>query len=115
MQQGRRAAEPRAHDAPVAEGRRHAVNHDTAAALTDDFNLKVESRSLAESNGNSRYALLVFTGRAPYRSAARTLCPRRESYGFDATCRINFLPAVLAQRQLPATKRAISFIRRGLL
>jgi hypothetical protein len=42
------AAEPRAHDAPVAEGARHAVNHNAAAALTGDLNLKVEGRRLAE-------------------------------------------------------------------
>jgi hypothetical protein len=48
MRQDRGAAEPRAHDAPVAEGRRYAVDHDAAAALTGDFYLKVEGRGLTE-------------------------------------------------------------------
>jgi len=48
MGQDRGAAEPRAHDAPVAESRRHAVDHDAAAALAGDLNLKVEGRGLAE-------------------------------------------------------------------
>ena len=48
MRQDRCAAEPRAHDAPVAEGLRHAVNHDAAAASTGDLNLEVEVRGLAE-------------------------------------------------------------------
>jgi len=48
MGQHRGAAEPRAHNAPVAECRRHAVDQDAAAALTGDLNLKVEGRRLAE-------------------------------------------------------------------
>jgi hypothetical protein len=48
MGQDRGAAEPRAHDAPVAEGRRHAVDHDAAAALTGDLNFQVEDCGLAE-------------------------------------------------------------------
>jgi hypothetical protein len=48
MGQDRGAAEPRSHDAPVAECRRHAINHNAAAALTGDLNLKVEGCSLAE-------------------------------------------------------------------
>jgi hypothetical protein len=48
MGQDRGAAEPRAHDAPVAECWRHAVNHDVAAALTEHLNLEVEGCGLAE-------------------------------------------------------------------
>ena len=62
--QHRGAAESRAHDAPVAEGRRYAVNHDAAAAPARDLNLKVEGRGLAECLERKQPERLAVGGRS---------------------------------------------------
>src|SRR5580704_19313327 len=87
MGQDRGAAEPRAHDAPVAEGRRHAVNHDTAPTSAGHLNLKVKAAASPNVlNGNSRCALFAFMGRAPYRSAARIPVPVASPTAVQAEC-----------------------------
>src|SRR4029077_17581726 len=75
------AAEPRAHDAPVAKGWRHAVDQDAAAALAEDLNLKVEGRGLAECLERQQPVCAArFHGPCSLSKRGWNPRPRRESY-----------------------------------
>jgi|HubBroStandDraft_4_1064222.scaffolds.fasta_scaffold169125_2 hypothetical protein len=97
--------EPRAHDAPVAEGRCHAVDHDAPAAPAGDLNLRSKvAASPNVLNGNSRCALLAFIGRAPYRSAARIPVPVRVLLRPRQSARVQSCRAAVLATGLPVAR-----------